>query len=312
MLFDTLILPSQAVVPLGVALAHLALGLFVIFNRQHNGDVLSRFFIAYLLVSALWNIDLVLAVAKPPSFLPITWAQLMAYGFVLLGVLYWAFGRAYLQQSWKAPWGWAIAAVGLVLILCLDMRWIPLPAQAFSWSNGWISAENIGFIVGVVCWAILMAITLVTTVNQLLNTQNPAHRNRIQYLIITTVLLLIGYLLYLALLQSAWPAGLIVTWLGSALASYIVVEEELLDLSTRVRRTIDLIIAVLVTMAVYVAGIYLVQIFLGDFLASTFLVRFMNPTLVVAAVTAALLTIVYTPIRQLSRKLTHGILYGRD
>jgi PAS domain S-box-containing protein len=66
-----------------------------------------------------------------------------------------------------------------------------------------------------------------------------------------------------------------------------------------------------VTVVLYIAGIYLVQIFLGDFLSSTMLARFLNPVLLVAAVTAVLLTIVYAPVTQVIRSLTDRILFGR-
>jgi len=310
MLFESVKLPSQAIVPLGVALAHLALALFVIFNRRHNRDVVARLFLAYLLVTTLWNLDLVVIVANVLTSLSLSWAQFIPYGFILLGVLYWAFSRAFLQQAWTTWWGWLIGLVGLALVLSLQMEKIPLPAGMFNWSNGWLNAQNISYVVGVVWWSFLMGLTILSIVIQLRQTQNPAHRNRIQYLIITSALLLMGYVLYLALLYSFWTVGLIVAWLGSVLATYIVTVEDLLDLGTGVRRTLDLVVAALVTIVVYIAGIYLVQIFLGDFLASTFFVRFMSPTLLVAVVTALLLTIVYTPIRRASRSLTHPILYG--
>lgn len=312
MLFESVKLPNQAIVPLGVALAHLALALFVIFNRRHTRDTVARLFLVYMLVTAIWNINLVLVVAGVPTQLPVTWAQFITYGFMALGALYWAFGRAFLQQLWRVWWVWLFTALGMALVLSLHMRWIPLSAEMFSWSNGWITVDNTDFIIGVIWWTVLMGLALISTIVQLRQTRNPTHRNRIQYLIITTLLLVVGYVIYLSLIYSFWTAGLIVTWLGSALGTYIVVEEDLLDLGTAIRRGLDLVVAALVTMAVYVAGIYLVQIFLGDFLASTFLTHFMSPTLVVAAVTALLLTIVYTPIRRLSRSLTHPILYGRE
>ncbi len=312
MLLESLILPSQAMIPLGIALAHLALGLFLIFNQRHNSNILIHILIAYILITTLWNINLVAIVGYVPMPIPgITWVNFMPHGFIILGVLYWAFGRAYLHKSWKAPWGWAIGLVGFILIVSLNMRWIPLPAHFFAWSTGWIYAENIGFILGVVWWAFFMGLTLVTVGLRQYRTQNPAHKNRIQYLAITTTSLLVGYGIYLLFLESFWAVGLIITWIGSALTTYIVVIEDLMDLATAVRRTIHLLTMALVTIVVYICGIYLVQIFLGEFIASTMLARFFNQNLLVAAVTAVLLTIVYTPIQRLVRRYTNRILYGR-
>ena len=130
-------------------------------------------------------------------------------------------------------------------------------------------------------------------------------------MLIATGFMGIGYGLYLWQLAPYGAIGLAVAWGGGALLTYIVVAEDLIDLGTGMRRIIRSLVVAIITLSIYIAGIYLVQIFLGDFLRSTFLSRFFDSTLLVAAVTAVLLTIVYTPIRRMSQSLTNRVLFGQ-
>jgi PAS domain S-box-containing protein len=307
-------LPGQAAVALGIALVHAALGLYVVFRCRFGSDALTRFFIVYLLLTTLWDINLAVSVADDvPASLPgLNWSQLLPYGLIVLGLLYWAFARVFLQRARKASWGWLVGLVGLVLLVSLDARWFTLPDKAFAWSGGRLDAENANLVLGAAWWGLFMGLTLFTAQVRQFRTQSPAHRNRIQYLIIATVLVSAGYGAYLSLPEPYWVAGVIVTWPGSVLLTYIVTRENLLDLGTGARLMIRAMVIAMVTITVYIVGIYLVQIFLGTFLASTFLSRLLDPVLLVATVTAVLLAIVHTPIRRLSRRLTNRVLFAQS
>lgn len=313
MVFDALALPSQATFSLDSALVHFVFCLYVLFRRRRSHDALSRFFIAYLLLTALWNINLAVAAAGNVSMglFGLTWMQLAAYGLIALGGAYWAFARVCLQRSWIAPWGWLIGLAGLALAVSLDMRWLLFPTKVVVWSNGRLDAEIVSSVLSRVWWGLFMGLTFLAIVLQQIRVQSPAHKNRIQYLFIATTLLAVGYVMVLSSPESLRAADFIVIWLGNGLATYIVAVEDLPDLGTGVRRAISASVVVLVTVAVYLAGIYLAQIFLGDFLTSTFLSRFFDSVFLVAAVTAVLLTVVYTPIRRVSQGLTNRILFGQ-
>ncbi len=311
MLFDSLVLLSPAIAPLGIALAHIALCLYVLFRRQLD-DTINRLFIAYLLLTILWNINSVIIVAEVSTLLPVlSWTQLTPYGLVILGIVYWTFARIFLQRGGDAKWGWVLGTAGLIVAISLDMGWLTLPAQASTENNNWFIPENVTFVLSVALWAVFMAMAAIITAIQYSDTQSPAHRNRIQYLLISTVALMVGYGLYFSLGESLRTAGLIITWLGGVLLTYIVVTENLLDLGTGIRRIIRAIVVALVTVAIYIAGIYLVQTFLGDFLASTFFSRFFDRTLLVAVVTAVLLTIIYGPVSKISEQVTNRLLFGQ-
>jgi len=313
MIFDTPVLSNEAMLPLDIVLLHLVLCLYITFRRRGGYDASSRFFIAYLLLTALWNVILaVIAVGNVSLELPgLTWTELASYGLIVLGITYWLFVRVSLQRPWIAPLGWLIGLIGLALTVSLDMDWFFLPAEAFAWSAGWLNAENISAVLANAWWTLFMGWTFVTIIVQQFRAQSPAHKNRIRYLLIATIFLATGYGMFLFLWGPLGMVGLIITCLGSGLAAYIVAIEDLPDLETSLRRATSTLVVVLVTVAVYLAGIYLVQISLGDFLAATFLSRFFDPVFLSAAVTAVLLTVVYTPIRRVSRRLTNRILFGQ-
>ncbi len=311
MFFESIMLPNQAIIPLGIALTHIALCLYLLLRGQLD-NILGRLFVTYLLLTVFWNINLVVIVADvPPPWGGIGWAQLIPYGLIILGLAYWSFGQAFLLRSWKAVWGWLLGLIGLALTISLEQGWLDLLPPVLTWSNGSIDNQSATFVLGAAWWGLFMALTLLTTVIQYFRIQSPAHRNRIQYFFIATTLVAGGYGLYLSSVELLWTTGLIVTWFGATLLTYIVAVEELIDLGTGIRHTLRVLVVTVVTVAVYITGIYVVQIFLGDFLASTFLGRLFDPTLLVAAVTAVLLTIVYTPIRQISQRFTNYILFGQ-
>ena len=306
------LLPSQAIVPLGIALVYLVLCLYLLLRRKLD-DTIGGFFAAFLFLSTLWNVNLVAAAINVPGMPPfLSWPQLASYGLIILGMVYWAFARAFLQRSGVALWSWAIGVVGLALVISLDMGWLILPPEAFAWGNGWVRPANLTFVLSATWWGFFMALAAIVAEVQYFKAQSPAHRNRIQFLLISTVLLAAGYGMYLSLLEPFWTAGLIVTCFGGVLATYMVIVEDLIDLGTGIRYAIRTLVVILVTVAIYIAGIYLVNIFLGDFLVSTFLGHFLDRTLLVAAVTAVLLTIVHTPISRISHRLANRILFGRS
>lgn len=300
MFFHSIVLPSQTIIPLGIAIAHIALCLYVLFRRQLD-DTINRLFIAYLLLTILCNISLIIGVANVATLLPsLSWLQLLPYGLIVLGLVYWTFARAFLHLAWRVKWVWLLGLVGLLAVISLDIAKLI-----------WLPVNNLSFVVGLIWWGLLMALTLLTIRRQQATTQSPAHKNRIQYLFIATLLLAIGYILFTAQQVRFWSLGPIIIWLGNALLTYIVVSEDLVDLRTLFRRGVSFLVVLSVTVSIYLAGIYLVQIFLGDLLASSVLSRYLDPTLLVAAVTAVLLTIVHPPLSRVTRRLTNRLLFGQ-
>jgi PAS domain S-box-containing protein len=299
---------SQAIFPLGIAITYLALCLYVLFSRKPDNDV-DRLFLGYLVITSLWSLNLAVLFNPLPALLPaLTWANLAGYGLIILGLVYWAFARAFLNLSWRVIWVWLTGLVSLILTVAFNLGWLIIPPQVHTWSNNWIPSSNVGFTLCVGGWAFFMGLTALTTFGQTARTFSPAHRNRIQYLLVSTLILMIGYGLYLTLREPLWTTGLILVGLGGVLATYTVVIEELMDLGTSLRRVISGLMLLGMTMVVYLAGLYLVWAFLGDYLTQIFN-GYVDP--MVALITALLLLIVYPLIRKTSLYFTSRFLFGQ-
>ena len=133
---DPVPLPGQAMVPLEMALAHLVLCLYILLRRWLD-DTTGRLFLAYLFLTALWNVNLAaIANGVPALASGLTWTQLAYYGLIVLGIGYWTFARAFLQRPWISPEGWAIGLAGLVVVVCFDMGWLPLVPAASAGRGG--------------------------------------------------------------------------------------------------------------------------------------------------------------------------------
>jgi PAS domain S-box-containing protein len=298
-------------VPLEIALAHLVLCLYILLRRWLNATT-GRLFVAYLFLTALWTINLAVMANNLPASIPGTsWAHLASYGLIVLAVVYWTFARAFLQRSWITPWSWALGMAGLAVVVTLDMGWLAIPPAALAGRNYWMDTHTISFGLGTLWWVLFMAMSALAAEIQQFQTPSPAHKNRIYYLVISTVLLIAGYGMVLSSRESLGIVGLIVTLSGNAVLAYTVIVEDLMDLGTCIRHVTGALVVALVTVAVYAAGIYLVQILLGDFLGSSFLGRVIDHALLIAVVAAILLTIVYTPIRQISQRLANRTLLGK-
>ena len=312
MQLDSIRFSSQAAIPLWVAVGHLALFFYILLLRKISSRTSTRFFLAYLVVAALWNLNLAVNISGIPSpLLSLSWENLWAYGLIAIGALYWAFARAFLHLSSRSVWGWLISLVGFGLLVFANTEWADLLIQTFSPGNFQLTGNNLNYAIGPLFWGILTAVTLGTSLNQLGKTRSAAHRNRVQYLVLCVLGFAAGYGMYLSTFEPFWTTGLIITWLISVLTTYLIAAESLIDLGTGIRLTIRTAVIILITVSVYIAGIYLVQIFLGDFLASTILAGVVNPDLLVAAVTAILLLIVYPPIRSVTKSVMNQLLFGQ-
>jgi PAS domain S-box-containing protein len=307
---DPAALPAEAAIPLEIALAHLVLCLFIILRRWLN-DTAGRLFVAYLFLTALWSLKLVAAASQVPFPVPgLNWAQLACYTLIVLGALYWTFSRAFLQQAWISPWGWAFAVVGLIVVATLHIGGPALPPSRMAPGGGQVEAQTIPFLFGSAWLLIFLAASGVAAEIQQLRTASPAHKNRIHYLLIATMTLIAGYAMYLSPMNSLETAGLVAILLANAVLTYTLVVEDLVDLGTGLRRTTGIVLISLVSLVVFVAVIYLVQIFAGTLIPAAWLSRVPNRALLIALIAALLLTVVYLPIRQLNQRFARHILSG--
>lgn len=299
---DNISLPSQIIIPTGAALVHAMLCLYVLFRLKLRGMV-DILLVAYLMLAILWNVNNVLAASPLTMYL---WELAARYGLVFLGLAFWAYGRAFLHGNWR----WlrlvmTVGGLGLAAAIMADVGWlslvVDLPMEA-------------GDLARVICgavWAFLTTLVALDTLFFQNQIQSPDHRNRVYYLFISTILLMMGYGLYLSLPAPLWTFGLIVTSLGGLMLTYLTVAEDLADLDTAIRRSIRVGVVTTVTVCAYVVSIYLVQLFLGDLIAAIPGSQLFDPIFVVAVAASVLLTIVYAPLRQTTAQLLNWLLFDQ-
>ncbi len=308
--FDLNSLPSQAIFPLGIALAYLALCFYLLLSRRPEGAI-ERTFLIYLGLTIVWDLSLLADAINSPLPIPgITWEHIAIYGLIILGISYWTFGQAFLHGKWQNFLMWGVGIIGLAGIIILDLQLFSVSPEYLTWSQGWVTEANLSFVSGTVLWGLFVGLIALTALVQQFRTESPAHRNRIRYLLISTILFAIGYGLYLSLRDPLWTIGLIITAFAGTLATYIVVTENLVDLSTAARRIIRGSFVVLVTVSFYITGLYLVQIFLGDFLLTTFS-GIVDETLLITSITVIFLAIFYMPIRRFSQRIVNRFLLAQ-
>ncbi|MEM7345870.1 MAG: adenylate/guanylate cyclase domain-containing protein [Chloroflexota bacterium] len=309
MLSELVNLPSQAIFPIGIAITYIILCFYLLSWRRPDNSI-DRLFIAFLSLTVIWNIFLTAELNFLPPVLIFPWHTFLSIGLIVVSFVYWMFARAFLQLPWKPVWRWLVGIVGVAVTLTLDQQWVFIPETALVWSNGWLHAQNLGFVASVFFGGFFLLVASRTAFLYLFLTENPSHRNRIWYLLISTLTLMTGYGLYLNLQEPFWTIGLLIIGIGGGLTTYTVAVEDLIDLSTGIRRVIRGVVVTAVAVSAYVVGIYLVQIFLGDFL-SALVADMLDQTLVSASIAAVLLIFVYNPIRRLTAKIANRLLFGQ-
>lgn len=290
-------------IPLATTLNSIILGLYLILKRK-LGDTATNYLILYLLIGALWQISPVfLENAGWPFLSSFDREFLFLYGFVPTSVLLWLAVRAFLQIEEQPRWLWPLAG-GIMLVLgLLDWSWPgQLPALQI-WDGQVLTNRHLFLFISALTWGTYGGLTALTTVIAYFQTQSPRHRNRIQYLFSAICLLGLGQLLYLTRLKPAQDAGLLVHWLGAALFAYIIVRQNLADISAKLRELISFLVITVFTIAIYVLTIYAVQYILQ---------RWFTWDGILGAVAAALLlTFTYPPLNHFFKRLLDRLLFGR-
>jgi len=192
----------------------------------------------------------------------------------------------------------------LVLMAVLDWGLISLPFDARAWTGGWFASEDVPFLLSATAWACFIGQTALTTWYEYYHNESPLHRNRIKYLIASTVLVTAGYGFHLARVESYQYLGLGAHWLGAVGAIYAVVSEHLPDISAHIRQALNYLTITLFTIAMYLLSVYLAQ--------TVFTAPMLDSSILVGAVAAAVFfTVIYHPLRRMIQRAVDRLLFGQ-
>jgi PAS domain S-box-containing protein len=293
----------QTVIPFATTLAYSALTIYFLVKRDLHENI-DRLLTLYLLLAIIWNSGQVLLYSGIPEPAPaFRWDQIVIYGLVVLSVAFWAFARGFLQKEDGMPTGWLVSLAVLVLMAVLDWGPIALPFDVRTWTGGWFASEDVPFLLSATTWACFSAQAALTTWYEYHQNESPLHRNRIQYLMASVVLVVAGYGFHLTRVESYQYLGLGAHWLGAVVAIYAVVSERLPNISTHVRQALNYLIILLFTITVYLLSVYVAQAAFGHVLNSSILLG--------AAIAAVLFTVVYHLLQRVIQRVVDRVLFGQ-
>lgn len=283
----------RAIIPVAATLTNIILCLYLVLKKRLQ-ETAAAFFVFYLLVTVLWHAGLVL---RAYDIWPLN-GQLVGqfvylYGLAPASFLLWLSVRAFLQIEEHPRWPWGVIGLVLLLMALLDgMGPVSLP-----WGGSGLTTRHLMLFLGTFTWGTFIGLAAFTALYTYALTQSPRHRNRIQYLLMAILGLAGGQVLYLSRAQPAQDAGLLVHWTGAAIFTYIIIRQNLPDISTTLRKTLSFVILTIFTVTIYLLTIYAVQFIWSGLLSS--------------AAAALLLTFTFPPMRLYLQRLLNRLLLGR-
>ena len=257
----------------------------------------------YILAAIYAGLALVIQVAAALNYggtfdgsAPIFYAEIQWYGMLALALLLLLTLRSFLRLEGNEIWAVA-GGVWFVLIILVATNVFNLPEIV--WENDqWIlPRERLPFGMALAGWVVFLGWAALTVRSAYRKTRQSLHRNRLTYWLPVLILVVIndGFL-------TAYPQ----TWsnltrlLAALLVTYILTNHNMPDARQIVKQTLIYIITTLVIVLFYTAGFAFSQYLFQT--ASNF-----NP-MVVGAVIALLLALIFTPLLGLVRSLVDRLM----
>jgi GAF domain-containing protein len=300
--------PQILVIPAAVFLSHAVLAVVVIARRGLRGREAGAF-CSYLAVAAVWFLLAIRGGLR--AVWPLAaYERLTIYGLVALSVVFWGFTRAFLQKRVASLAGWLSAAGLLALLIAVDERFISLPPLSLTIGAVTFSEEMLTRFAASLTAIVYACVSLVTVLVEYARRASPLHRNRITYWLFGTTTLVAGLCLVFVSQQIAEFAGTALHWLGAVLLAYVVVQPQLPNIATGVRRAFSYFLASLIPAAVAI-GLSLGLVYgLGP---STPLRFQLTDSLVLGVIVAGVVVfLLYRPLSSLTLRVVNRVLFGRS
>jgi signal transduction histidine kinase len=277
----------------------------VIVQRRRFREWSVRLLLVYTVV--LFILELVRAASGFgwPAFLTDALAaQVMAYGVLVLAVLFLSLSRFFLRLK-GTGWGWwVLGAAWVALLVALNNELLPLPEVLRTNERWLIAGQGPAFSALLLGWTIFVLGALFSTVIVYSRMSQPLHRNRIVYWFLTTTFTITGGVLFFVVALDARyePLSIALYLLGTLSAAYAVMTHHLFDMRQAVRQVVNYLIGTLLAAALYT----------GAFLAADYAFRTLpgySPLLTGVALALAL-AILFDPLLRLAQRLVGRLLSG--
>jgi signal transduction histidine kinase len=277
----------------------------VIVRRRRFREWTVRLLLVYTV--ALFILELVRAASGFgwPAFLTDALvAQVLAYGVLVLAVLFLSLSRFFLRLK-GIGWGWwVLGAAWVALLVALHNELLPLP-EALRTNDRWlIAGQGPAFSALLLGWAIFVLGALFSTVIVYSRMSQPLHRNRIVYWFLTAIFTVAGGVLFFVVALDARyePLSVALYLVGALSAAYAVMTHRLFDMRQAVRQVVNYLIGTLLAAALYT----------GAFMAADYAFRTVPgySPLVIGVALALVLAILFDPLLRLAQRLVGRLLSG--
>jgi signal transduction histidine kinase len=284
----------------GTAIVYLVILLFSL-RRRGFGSWLSGLFFLYLVFGIIWAVGKALAVANGlVPLVPLYSALVARSAFAILPVLLVALTFLFFERKGAQTVGvigaFCVAAIAIVDNGLFNLKpWLQTTLQM-------ATADEVMLALVSFEWACFTFSALVLAVWDYIRIQRPLHRNRILYWVSATVLIGVGEGLTLSPDLLKAQIGATVRMSGVGLIAYVMLSYYLPSVRSAVRRLISLILITLVTAGLILGSFVALQWALESFPGGY--------VVVVWAVVAVLVSLVFQPVRSAAVRLVDRLIIG--
>jgi GAF domain-containing protein len=296
------------IIPLVLIVAYAVL-INIIRRRRSLKRPETRLFVVYLAVSALFFL-LAAHTGLQALWSDFAWRLTAPYALVGMSVVLLGFTRTFLQEDPLQRMGWASAVVVGVVIALLNWLAISLPLFSIQLSVLRLSNETLAWVGAGVAFLVYVAVSGVNAVTEFRYRASPLHRNRITYWFISVGGMLAGLILFYLGSGIFEVTGMVVYWLGAALATYAVVESQLLDITDGILRVLSVTLTALIPAAL-ITGVGLLLVLIFSF-APGMQLAFNRDSLLGVVVAGAAMLLIFLPLSSLTRRFVTWLLFGQE
>jgi putative nucleotidyltransferase with HDIG domain len=273
-----------------------AYGLLFFLRRQELGNV-SRWFSAFLGFAMLWSLASMLLHANLNVFAPVWSARFVILGNAGIPLAIFGFTVNFLSLHRQQTWIPITVALFIITALCVFGGLVVVSTDV---SQGLVTNRyGVGMIAVAATWSCCFYPALFLLIRELRRTKDPTFGNRIKYVLITFVLLLVASLLNVTPL-SAYPIDHLLTGVTAIVISLSISRYQLLEIQQAVRRLGVFILAV-VLYIIAASGVLYVLAGLSR--------ELILPMSVLGAMVTAALLFAYSPVRQGLARLIDRIFF---
>ncbi len=235
------------------------------------------------------------------GFDPFALARIALYLVLVRAIILYQLNRVFRRKMGFGWLGWLGGLVflgGAVVLYENPLRWPDILAT-LPVGNYVVIRWLAGYAVVIAGWGIFMGSLALQTYRNYRETVSPLHRNRIKYWSIAVSLAITGDMLYLALL--VLPSNLL-HLLAQGILVYVLATHNLPDMRMSLRRSAGYLIMLLLTVALYTGGYFIIQLIFRN-------VPGFDP-LVAAAILALVLAVLFNPLLGTVKRLVNRLMLG--